>query len=401
MSPYRYNRSGNSFLQEEKKPKGYLKGLIVLTILACGIYLFLDKGEEKPKNEKSALPANEVTEQKTEPPNPDKPDLQNHQLMVEKKTDRTAEKRAELPADIDLVADEMQNAPATDTETEKDQVVVGKIEVSLYNSFAGHFDKNDKKEQLYAQQLAAHFKRLFFFDINFKRDLRPDDSFAFVWELTDDSTDGIRILAAKYYSNKLKRLFEAYYYKDDKEKYGRHYDSKGVEVQKRLQTTPIRDYEQVTSLLHDRRPRHNGIDFKAPIGTPLYLPFDAKVLRLSKRITRGNGRYVKVSYLSSGLHALFLHMDSIDPGVKSGKVLKAGTPIGSVGNTGRSYAPHLHYQVQKSNGRILDPYKVHGFTRRKISQGSIPGFKEYVKKMNNLMSQFDQEVDQENRSIRR
>jgi len=399
LRPYHINTSGNSLLQE-KKPKVSKRGkIVVIAIIALALYFYfsVDAPEDTAENEQVASENAEfkaavtntaqALEEATPEAQPIDLTLEHHELVVE-----SMMKLEALPEDPAEIAQ---------TAIEKEKVISGEINVSLYNSFTSHFDKKDKTGQLHAQQLAAHFKRLFFFDINFKRDLRPKDNYSFVWELTDESTDGIRILAAKYYSSLHKCLFEAYYYKDKKAKFGKHYDADGTEVQHRLIKSPIRDYEQVTSLLHDRRPRHNGIDYKAPVGTPLYVPFDAKILAASRKIHRGNGRFVKVQYTSNGLHALFLHMDSIDPGVKVGKILKAGTPIGTVGNTGRSYAPHLHYQIQKSNGRIFNPYKIHGFTHSKVSPYSKPDFAKQRDKMEALMPDFSAIVEQGSRSIRR
>ncbi len=254
------------------------------------------------------------------------------------------------------------------------RTVVGRVRGSLYGSFQQHFDSKDPDERLAAEQLAAHFKRLFFFDIDFKRDLRPDDRYAFTWTRTDESTDGIRILAARYESRKHKKLYSAYYYHDPAEVFARHYDASGRSVQKDLKNSPLKDYEQVTSLLKDRRPRHLGIDFKAPVGTPVTLPYDARVLHVQRKIQRRNGRWLKVRYDSSGLEALFLHLDAIEPGIRVGEHLKAGTPIAAVGNTGRSYSAHLHYQIQHGHGRVLNPYTHHGSRRRLVSEKGRAAF---------------------------
>ncbi len=248
------------------------------------------------------------------------------------------------------------------------QVMTGLLTHSLYTSFAQHVDSEQPAERLLAEQLAAHFKRLFFFELDFKRDLRPGDRYSLVWEHTDESTDGLRILAALYESSRHDRLFEAYYYKAAGKAFGRHYDGEGVSVQPELINSPLEEFEQVTSLLRDRRPRHDGIDFKAPVGTPVRLPWDAEVLQVSRRIQRYNGRYIKVRVPNKGLDALFLHLDSVAKEVQSGRRLKAGTLIGRVGNTGRSTAPHLHYQLQTSSGRIRNPYDVHGSRRRSLER---------------------------------
>lgn len=254
------------------------------------------------------------------------------------------------------------------------RTLTGAIAANLYNSFVVLFDAEDPKEQLLAQQVAAHFKRLFFFDVNFDRDPRPGDRFAVIWEQTDETSDGVRILAATYESKLHRKVFDAYYFHDSADEFARHYTAEGVETQRRLKDSPIANFEQVTSLLHDRRPRHLGVDFKAPVGTPVTLPFDARVDTAGYQIHRFNGRWLKLIYERDGMEAIFLHLDSVEPGLSPGKRLKAGAALGTVGNTGRSFGPHLHYQLQRGKQKVLDPYKVHGSYQRTVSAASKAEF---------------------------
>ena len=265
------------------------------------------------------------------------------------------------------------------------RVVSGLVEQSLYAAFARHFDPDDPEARLLAQQLAAHFKRLFFFDVNFRRDILPGDGYAFVWEPSDEATDGLRILAAMLYCGRHDRFFEAYYFEEPQARFGRHYDACGVNVQKSLLDPPLADFDQVTALLNDRRPRHDGIDFKAPVGTPVRLPWDAVVEKVSLKIVRYNGRFVGVRYEKSGYEAFFLHLDRVASGVRPGRSLKAGSIIGYVGNTGRSYAPHLHYQIQRRRGRILNPYDVHGSERSSVPAKDMEAFKDLARGYSGLL----------------
>lgn len=256
--------------------------------------------------------------------------------------------------------------------------VHGKAGRTLYDSFAALFP-NDEAGKLLADQLAAHFKRIFLFKMNMAQTLRPGDEFAFLYEKTDQTTDGLRLLAARIGSQSLDTHFEAYFFKGPGDCCGgHHYDAQGVEVQKRLKNSPIAEFEQVTALLFDRRPRHEGVDFKAPIGTPVTLPFDAVVLETKPRGSRGNGRYIKLRYTESGKEALFLHLDAIDPQVVPGRALKAGAALGAVGNTGHSFAPHLHYQIQSGKRQPLDPYRIHGALERRLPSAAMAEFSAQV-----------------------
>lgn len=99
----------------------------------------------------------------------------------------------------------------------------------------------------------------------------------------------------------------------------------------------------------DRQELHKGMDIAAPIGTPIISPGDGVVVRVSTGGSYGN--LVEISH-GSGLSTLYAHMHKIS--VKKGQKLKRYDVIGSIGNTGRSTGPHLHYEV-RLNGVPTDP----------------------------------------------
>jgi murein DD-endopeptidase MepM/ murein hydrolase activator NlpD len=94
---------------------------------------------------------------------------------------------------------------------------------------------------------------------------------------------------------------------------------------------------------------HKGMDFTAPIGTPIYASGNGKVVRSQRSATFGNVVYIDHGY---GYRTIYAHMSKIK--AKRGQNVKRGDLIGYVGNTGRSVSAHLHYEVHK-NGRSLNP----------------------------------------------
>lgn len=94
---------------------------------------------------------------------------------------------------------------------------------------------------------------------------------------------------------------------------------------------------------------HKGIDISAPPGTVIRAPA-AGTVTFAKWFST-YGKTVEITH-GNGLKTRFAHMSSID--VNVGDKLKRGDPVGKVGNTGRSVAPHLHYEVHK-NGRPVNP----------------------------------------------
>lgn len=98
------------------------------------------------------------------------------------------------------------------------------------------------------------------------------------------------------------------------------------------------------------RKMHTGMDFSAPVGTPIFATGNAKVIRV-KRSRRGYGNHVILNHGFS-YETLYAHMSKIS--VFPGQKVKRGEIIGYVGNTGTSTAPHLHYEVLK-NGSPVNP----------------------------------------------
>jgi murein DD-endopeptidase MepM/ murein hydrolase activator NlpD len=93
---------------------------------------------------------------------------------------------------------------------------------------------------------------------------------------------------------------------------------------------------------------HEGMDFTAPVGTPIHATGDGVVLKV-ERERGGYGNSILISHGFS-YETLYAHLSKIN--VQRGQVIKRGQVIGLVGNTGKSTAPHLHYEVHKSGSPI-------------------------------------------------
>jgi murein DD-endopeptidase MepM/ murein hydrolase activator NlpD len=96
------------------------------------------------------------------------------------------------------------------------------------------------------------------------------------------------------------------------------------------------------------RKMHYGMDFTAPKGTPVYAAGDGKVTRADNN-SSGYGKHIRIEH-GYGYLSLYAHLSAYN--VKKGQKVKRGDLIGFVGSTGRSEAPHLHYEVWKENDRI-------------------------------------------------
>lgn len=96
---------------------------------------------------------------------------------------------------------------------------------------------------------------------------------------------------------------------------------------------------------------HYGMDFTAPRGTPVYATGDGVVVRADNR-SSGFGNHIRIDH-GFGYVSLYAHLRRYQPyNVRKGQRVKRGDIIGYVGSTGRSQAPHLHYEVRKDGKRI-------------------------------------------------
>ena len=94
---------------------------------------------------------------------------------------------------------------------------------------------------------------------------------------------------------------------------------------------------------------HEGMDFSASTGTPIYATGNGTVTKAGWQ--SGYGRVVVINH-GYGYETLYAHMNKID--VRKGQKVVRGEVIGEVGNTGKSTGPHLHYEVHVK-GRVVNP----------------------------------------------
>lgn len=98
------------------------------------------------------------------------------------------------------------------------------------------------------------------------------------------------------------------------------------------------------------RKMHKGMDFTSPTGTPVYATGDG-VVRRADAGSSGFGNHIVISH-GFGYETLYAHLSRYN--CRPGKRVKRGDIIGFVGSTGRSQAPHCHYEVHK-NGQAINP----------------------------------------------
>lgn len=114
---------------------------------------------------------------------------------------------------------------------------------------------------------------------------------------------------------------------------------------------------------HKGRYKHPGIDFAAPRGTVVVATAPGRVTVTKRsKLQAGYGTYIEINH-GNGLKTRYAHLEDIS--VKEGESVTKGKPIGTVGNTGGSIAPHLHYEIIRDRQHI-DPmvYMVEGLSSK-------------------------------------
>lgn len=109
---------------------------------------------------------------------------------------------------------------------------------------------------------------------------------------------------------------------------------------------------QPTPAKPQRYRAHMGIDYAAPVGTPVFSVANGKVVHLGYSGAYGN---LIVLEHPGNYHTYYAHLSNYNVELEIGNEVRRGLEIGYVGSTGRSTGPHLHFELRK-NGVYVDPY---------------------------------------------
>jgi len=236
--------------------------------------------------------------------------------------------------------------------SENDRVVSGAIESTL--SEAARFAN-------LPFEIVDQFVDLFGTRIDFRKDLQPGDTFALKYTSRVSDVQGeLPPGAIQAVSLSVRgRIYAAI----------RHQRSDGTFLYIDERGRPLGDYflkyplsfSRISSVYSDSRMHpvlkikrpHYGVDFAAPIGTPVRAVGDGIIQEVGYKGSAG--QMVKISHNSTYATA-YLHLNSIGHNLQMGSRVHRGQIIGTVGRTGLASGAHLHYSLYK-NGKYVDPLK--------------------------------------------
>lgn len=208
--------------------------------------------------------------------------------------------------------------------------------------------------------LAVKLVKLFGSEINFSKHLQDGDSFSALIEkrYRGGEYKGYgRILAATF-SNRDRR-YEAFLFYDADGR-PQYYNRKGENIHKAFLQSPL-SVTRVTSSFARKRMHpilgyaraHLGVDYGAPLGTPVKSVGAGTVV--SRGWAGGYGNQVVIRH-GNGMESLYSHLSGFSRGLSVGQKVGQGQVIGFVGSTGLSTGPHLDFRLRK-NDVFLDPAK--------------------------------------------
>ncbi len=198
--------------------------------------------------------------------------------------------------------------------------------------------------------------------IDFQRQIKPGDSITVIIEkfLKQDGSFvnyGKIIFASFNLSNKKINLYR---FSSSSSESAEYFSEDGKSIRRSLLRTPINIVRISSHFGRRAHPIlgytkiHKGVDFSAPIGTPIYAAGNGIVIEAGWR--SGYGKFIQIRH-NKNLVTAYAHMNGFSKNIASGAKVKQGQVIGYVGMTGHATGPHLHYEV-RINGKHVNPASI-------------------------------------------
>ncbi len=211
------------------------------------------------------------------------------------------------------------------------------------------------------ERIAFDLAEIFQYDIDFVLDIQQGDRFSVVYE--EIFKDGVplrtgNILAAKFVNEG--REYRAVRYVDT-DGNAQYYTPDGNSLRKAFIRAPVQ-FSRVSSRFNPSRRHpvlntiraHKGVDYAAPIGTPVRAAGDGRVRFVGKQ--GGYGNVIELEH-GSGVVTVYGHLSRFAAQTRRGQRVEIGSVIGYVGMTGLATGPHLHYEY-RIRGQHQNPQTV-------------------------------------------
>ncbi|HZO48476.1 MAG TPA: M23 family metallopeptidase [Xanthobacteraceae bacterium] len=229
--------------------------------------------------------------------------------------------------------------------------------------------------------------RIYSYDIDFQRRVQPGDSFEILFAGEDEGADAkSEVLFASLTTGGETRRYYRFQSSDDG--LVDFYDETGKSAKKFLVRKPLADgimrsgYGTRNHPLLRYAKMHTGVDWAAPMGTPIYASGNGTIEKLGWE--GGYGRYIRIRH-ANGYQTAYGHMSAFARNMAEGTRVRQGQIIGYVGSTGLSTGAHLHYEIIV-NGRTVDPMKFRLPRGRVLEGATLAGFDTERERLDNMIS---------------
>lgn len=241
-------------------------------------------------------------------------------------------------------------------------------------------------------RVADSLAEAFAFDVDFEREIGPGSGFELVFDrVTDASGNVVRegeplFAQLSLLSGKVLKLYRFLAPGANSSEW---FDAAGRSAKKFLMRTPINGAKLTSGFGKRFHPilgyskMHTGVDFGAPIGTPVYTAGDGVVARAS--VMGGYGNVVDIEH-GGGWMTRYAHLSKFKQGLKVGDKVKQGQIIALSGNTGRSTGPHLHFEI-RLNGEAINPLSAKIPSGRALTGDTLSKFNAQVAKIETARKQ--------------
>ncbi len=232
--------------------------------------------------------------------------------------------------------------------------------------------------------LISQITRIYSYSIDFQRAIGQGDTFEVLVELPFDEETRYEGQAEVVYAGLSLsagplKLFR-YTLKDGSVEY---FNERGEGARRALLKTPIKGARVSSKFGKRHHPvqgytkMHRGVDFSAPLGTPIIASGNGIVKKMGR--LRGYGNYVFIQH-NRDYGTAYAHLHCYVKNLRQGKMVKQGDIIGYVGMTGTATGPHLHYEIHY-RGQQVNPQVVNMASQRHLAGRPLENFLAFTRKI--------------------
>jgi murein DD-endopeptidase MepM/ murein hydrolase activator NlpD len=212
--------------------------------------------------------------------------------------------------------------------------------------------------------------RIYSYDVDFQHKTQPGDSFDVLFAGEEEHDPKAEVLFASLtVAGDIKKYYR---FQTPDDGVVDFYDETGKSAKKFLVRKPLATGIMRSGFGGRNHPllgyhkMHTGVDWAAPLGTPIYASGNGIVDKVGWEA--GYGKYVRLRH-ANGYETAYGHMTAFARAAQPGARVRQGQVIGYVGSTGLSTGPHLHYEIMV-NGRFVDPLRLR-LPRGRVLDGNV------------------------------